>query len=194
MKKVEGSERRNCWTIAKARARRPNDSSAFLQWLPLVLLGVVLAGATGRPNPVIRRVLPDVPDQPRNEYEGGRPTREGTRGRYRSRPSMHRLLKDVGRRSARDEAVGILLSRLPDADLSAWVAQQIDADDLIRLRLHARPGMSDTMVIGGWRGELASDQRLQDVDASDERVQATLKRAMSKILIDDKDVSTDVIP
>lgn len=182
MEKVRKSKRgRNCWTIAKAQARRPNDGRNFLNWLPLVILGVVLAGATGRPNPVIRRAIPDVPEQPRNEYEGGRPSTSKTRGRYKVRPSMHRLLTDVGRRSARDEALAILMSRLPDMDLKAWLITQLDGGDMIRLRLHARPDVPDDMVVEGWRGELANDKRVQDAETADEHVQAKLAKALADL-------------
>lgn len=185
--------RRRCWTIAKAQAQRPDDGRVFLRWLPLVLFGVAMAGITGRPNFAIRRILPEDLEQPRNEYEGGKPTKADTPTRYKVRPSMHRLLKDVGRRFARNEAVGILMSRLPDAELSAWVALQIDADDLTRLRLHARPGVCDKAVIAGWRGEVARDRHGEETEIADQRDQAALKRAILKILSDDKGSSTDVI-
>lgn len=195
MERVRKSKRkRNCWTIAKAQARRPNGGPTFRHGLPLVMLGFVLAGATGRLNPWIRHVVPDVPEQPRNEYERGQPSTSTTRGRYKGRPSMHRLLIDVGRRSARDEALAILMSRLPDTDLKAWVMAQLDGGDMIRLRSHARPGTTDSMVIDGWRSEFNKDQLVLDEEAADERVQATVTRTLAKILSGDPDRSPNRMP
>lgn len=175
--------KRSCWAIAKAQVRRPDQGRAVLQWLPLVLFGVLMAGATGRPNPIVRRVLPVPADQPRSQYEGGRPVRSGRhQERYKVRPTMHRLVRDLRRPVARKEARDLLLGRIVEMDLREWVAQRIDLDEISRLAICARPGASDDVVIEAWRMELDRDRRVATLEAEAERVQARVARAVGTLL------------
>lgn len=175
--------KRSCWAIAKAQVRRPGQGRAVLQWLPLVLFGVLMAGATGRPNAIVRRVLPVPADDPRTEYEGGRPVRNGRhQERYKVRPTMHRLVRDLRRPVARKEARDILLGRIVDMDLRDWVVQRIDLDEINRLAIYARPGASDAAVLDAWCMELDRDRQAVALQAEEDGIQARLKRSMQAMV------------
>lgn len=177
--KQKQKRKRSCWAIARAQVRRPDGGRAFLRWLPLVLLGIVMAGVTGRPNSITLRVLPDVPEQPRTEYEGGQMGASEVRGRYKVRPSIHRLLKDCCRAGARNEATAILMSRVPDTNMREWVRARLAAGDMVRLRVHARPEASDDSVIDAWRAELDMDRRADARQAEEERSQARMAQTLA---------------
>lgn len=170
-------KRRGCWRArlaharqASAAARRAN-AGRLLAWLLflLALLSIPVADFRAAPTaPVVRRkpvaappLLQDdgEPDRPATPYELGAPPSLRPRwsphaGRYGgSRPTLTRLLRDLRRPAARQEAADVLMARIPagDAELHDWVQEQLDDGSLTALVMWAQPGLTETDVFACWK-------------------------------------------
>jgi hypothetical protein len=117
--------------------------------------------------------------RPANEYELGMPSplrrRELGHGRYHSRPSFDRLMKDLRRPAARCEATTVLCQRIDDPETRSWVVRRIHEDDINRIAIHVRPGVPEDVILRAWRAEVDADAELAAAAASTEGV-ADLRR------------------
>ncbi|MGO4571029.1 hypothetical protein [Microvirga sp. 2TAF3] len=106
------------------------------------------------------------------EYERGGPPgpweRHGV-GRYSVSPPIGRLMKDLARPAARDDALDVLLARLDDPVTRDWVMSCVQAGHLHRLRLHVRPRAKEEVVFGAWRTEAEAEAEAEAelADAAD---------------------------
>lgn len=166
---------KSCTQIALTRARQ-----ARRQKKHPVLIGWVFIAAllSIRSTPV---VLPATPcrseaddDWPISDYERGYATStKPRRERYGEQPSMKRLMRDLRRPAAREDAVQLLLTGIDDIALRGWIIEQIREDQINRLAIHVHPGLPDTAVIGSWQAELDAENTAND-EAIDDALQADL--------------------
>jgi hypothetical protein len=99
------------------------------------------------------------PERPASLYELGapgmlRPRRRPELGRYGGRrPALARLLKDLSRPAARQEAADMLMARMPagDNELRDWVQEQLDEDNVSALAQWARLGSTESDVFADWK-------------------------------------------
>ncbi len=168
-------KRKRCWDVRLARARqarqraRKRRAGWLLMWIVFVLAffspAMVLAPKEVRHQGVAASGTMRHESSPTSQsglLGVGAPLvhRPRMSGRYdNSRPSLARLLRDLRRPAARQDAADMLLSRLPtgEAGLREWVAEQLDDGSLSALALWARPGMGDDEIIATWKGAARRD-------------------------------------
>lgn len=170
-------KRRSCWDVRLARARqarataRKRKAGWLLVWL---MFGLALLSTPQRAFPFAavastrrwkavaappRAVDDGGPDRPASPYELGapgalRPRRRPELGRYGNRPpALGRLLKDLRRPAARQEAADMLMQRIPagDDELRDWVQEQLDEDNVSALAQWARLGATESDVFADWK-------------------------------------------
>jgi len=148
------------------------------------LVGLVFVTAVLSMRSPVR--FPTIPssedDWPITDYERGQSTSpKRIRDRYRSQPPMRRLMRDLHRAAARDDAEHLLLARITDADLRDWIEDQIRQDRINRLSIFVQPGIPDETIIAAWRAELDAEN-VEKEDAADEAgTQADILRALAKL-------------
>ena len=163
---METKKRRqkSCAEIALIRARqarRQKKNPILVGW---IFIAALLAT---RSTSVIQPARPCYSDAdndwPISDYERGYSTSpKPRRERYSEQPSMKRLMRDLRRPAAREDAMQFLLARIDDIALRRWVIEQIREDRINRLAVHVRPGLSDTAVIASWWAELDTDNTAND--------------------------------
>lgn len=125
--------RKGCYEVAMRRARRTGLNPALI-WLLFVWAFLSAPfGLRVPPAPVPQRknTQASSDDWPVTDYERGHPgpfrrlfSPNGSR--YRSRPSMQRLMADLRRPAARPDAAAALALRISDPAVRAWAAERID--------------------------------------------------------------------
>ena len=167
-------KRRNCWDVRLTRARqaraaaRKRKAGWLLVWL---MFGLALLSP---PQPVYsvasarRRKAVAAPPlaaddgglhPPASPHELGapgalQPRRRLELGRYGGRrPALARLLKDLRRPAARQDAADMLMARMPagDDELRDWVQEQLDSGSITALALWARPGFTEADIFADWK-------------------------------------------
>ncbi len=191
-------KRRGCWRARLARARqaraaaRRANTGRLLAWLLFLLALLSTPVADFRPAPartMDRRKLVAAPplvsddggaSRPPSPYELGAPPSLRPRwsphaGRYGgSRPTLARLLRDLRRPAAGQEAADVLMARIPtgDAELRDWVQEQLDDGSLTALIMWAQPGIAETDVFACWK-EAARRQAEEEAAALRETLTRT---------------------
>ena len=174
---------RRCHALAMQRARMArrqgrNRLVALLVFLWALLSAVARSRVDAgypqtAPSPRPRTSgTPETEDWPMTDYERGlggdvilrpRPPVSQT-GRYRSRPSLARLMADLRRPAAREDAALALLARIPDPVTRTWAVARIAGDQVNRLSIWVRPGRSEADTLAVWRDE--ADAALADEQAA----------------------------
>lgn len=156
------NRRKSCYAVASHRARMARRQGRSHLIALVLFLWAILSGPF---RPLLVSGPPssddtDGADWPITDYERGlggetflRPRRALGVGRYRSRPSLARLIADLRRPAARKDAVVELVARITDPTIRAWVVERIDKDEINRLSVWARPGCSEETTMAAWRGE-----------------------------------------
>ncbi len=172
------TKERSCAEVAAYRGRRKRRRKADegaspvrgeiafgVTWVASLMTSLILA-------PFRRNSSPNEnPSYRPHQRELGTPgplrhRQRGTlHGRYGSLPSMTRIMTDLRRPVARQAARDALLVRIgSDSETSAWVAAQLDADDLRRLAVHARSGRADSDIISSWRSEARAEREAAEAE------------------------------
>ena len=162
---MEKKKRRqkSCLEIALARARQARRQKKS----PILIGWAFIAALLSIRRPVILQatqchsVADD--DWPISDYERGylrspKPSHE----RYNQQLSMKRLMRDLRRPAARDDATQFLLARIDDVGLRGWVIEQISQDQINRLAIHVRPNLPDTAVIASWQAVFDAENTTDD--------------------------------
>ncbi len=162
--------RKGCLRAARHRARMASRAGrsrtvALLVFLWAFLTGPYGATAASGMRPILpSSALPAGETRLVNDYERGlggdhcvSHRRSQGLGRYRGVPSIARLLRDLRRTAACEDATKILLSRIPDPVTRQWVRERILASEVNRLAVWVRPGTDDREVFKAWRSEADSD-------------------------------------
>ena len=159
---------KHCWEIALVWARQ-----ARRQKKPPILIGwAFIAALLSLRTLVMQPATPqqsDVDnDWPISDYERGYTTSpKPRRERYSEQPSMKRLMSDLRRPAAREDAMQFLLARINDAALRGWVIEQIRAECINRLAIHVHTNIPDTAIIASWQAELESEKATDDRNLND---------------------------
>lgn len=143
---MEKTKKRTCWhrlRYADVRNRRRPDPAMSVAAKLLALVAVLFGSAASVPLPS------KGPEIDRERGEGGslpglRP-RTGSRSRYRVTPSYRRLILDLRRPAARDEAADLLRKRVP-AESLPWLNSVLVEEDFNALSVVARTGVPDETV------------------------------------------------
>lgn len=143
---MENARKRLCWhrlRYADLRSRRRGDPAASVAGKLFALIAFLVASTTSVPS------SSRGPKIDRERGEGGslpflRP-RSALRSRYRSRPAYRRLILDLRRSAAHDEAADILRKRVP-AESLPWLNALLADEDYNALSNVARSGVPDEMV------------------------------------------------
>jgi hypothetical protein len=155
--------RKECYEVAMRRARRARRTELNPVIIWLLFVWAFLSAPFGLrvlpvrvPGPMNGQASQD--DWPVMEYERGHPgpfrRRSSPDGsRYRSRPSMQRLMVDLRRPAARADAAAALALRISDPAVRAWAAERIDKREINRLAIWVRPGRSEEAVLAAWQEE-----------------------------------------
>lgn len=157
MVKDSRKRRRNCWRLAKTRARRrkPANAGKMLFWLLVILELLSTVGRRRNDEPFGASV--DWESRGPNPYERGETwglrRRAASGSRYKARPSMMKLMKDLRRPAARSDALRFLLERIPDPATREWIREQVAAGDINRISVYIRPGRSEDFALAGWYSE-----------------------------------------
>lgn len=159
---------KRCGEIAFLRARQARRQKKH----PIQIGWAFIAALLSLCTPVMKPATPlrsDADnDWPISDYERGyiispSPHRE----RYSEQPSMKRLMRDLRRPAARENAMQFLLARIDDVALRGWVIEQIREDRINRLAIYVRPGLSDIAVILLWMAELDAENTTNDEAIND---------------------------
>lgn len=127
--------------------------SLFPKWFPFRLTEEEVA--------MIRLLRGEREEPPYiTDYERGGPPgpwHHNSVGRYSARPSINRLVKDLARPAACDEALDVLLLRIGDATTREWVVRCVQEGRLHRLRMDVRPRAKEEVILEAWTAEAAFD-------------------------------------
>lgn len=79
------------------------------------------------------------------------------------------------------DAERVLLARLDDADLRAWVSNHIRKDCINRLSIYAREGIPEEAIIAAWRADLYVERDAKAEAADDARTKDHVLRALAEM-------------
>lgn len=163
---------KSCAQIALTRARQARRQKKH----PILIGWAFIAALLSLRTPVIQPATPRRSeadnDWPISDYERGYSTSpKPHRERYNAQPSMKRLMRDLRRPAAREDAVQFLLARIDDIGLRGWVIEQIREDRINRLAIHVHPSLPDTAIIASWQAELTADNAANN-EAVDDALQS----------------------
>lgn len=150
---------KSCAKIALTRARqarRQKKNPILVGWIFIASLLSI------RSTPVMQPAMPCRSaadnDWPISDYERGYSTSpKPHRERYNTQPTMNRLMRDLRRPAAREDATQFLLARIDNIALRGWVIEQIREDRINRLAIHVHPDLPDTATISLWQVELDTE-------------------------------------
>jgi hypothetical protein len=162
---------KSCWKIALVRARQARRQKKHPVLIGWVFIAALLSIRTPDILPARPQQSDTDNDWPISDYERGfSTTQKQPRERYSEQPSMKRLMRDLRRAAAREDATQLLLARIDDAALRGWIIEQIREGQINRLAIHVRPGLHDRSIIALWQAELAAE-----ITATDEAKNDTLQ-------------------
>lgn len=167
---------KHCGEIAMARARRARREKKHLVVIGWIYITALLSIRTA--NTLLAVPRPDAGDDwPISDYERGFSSLpKQPRERYNVQPSMKRLMHDLRRPVAREDAMQVLLARIDDGGLRGWVIGQIREDKINRLAIHVRPSLGDAEIIASWQAELDAENINADEAVNDPATQVELTR------------------
>lgn len=173
---------RRCYALALQRARMARRQGRNRLVVLMLFMWTLLSAATRsmvnadytptKPSRPRSSRISETEDWPVTDYERGlggdvflrpRSSVSGT-GRYRSRATFSRLMADLRRPAAREDAARMLLTCISDSVTRAWVAQRIAEDQINRLAIWVRPWRPEADTLAMWRGE--ADTALADEQAA----------------------------
>lgn len=183
--KKKKRRQKSCGEIAMARARQARRQKKHPIMIGWVFITALLSL---RSTPVMLPVTPSRSDAdnewPISDYERGFSTApKQPRERYSEQPTLKRLMRDLRRPAARDDAVQFLLSRIDAVALRGWVIEQIREDRINRLAVHVRPGLHDVDVLKSWQAELEAENAATDQAVNEAASQAELMRRLTGLVI-----------
>ncbi len=168
---METKKRRqkSCAQIARTRARQARRQKKH----PIIIGWIFIAALLSIRTPV---KLPATPHRseannewPISDYERGYSTSpKPHRERYYEQPSMKRLMRDLRRPAAREDATQFLLARIDDVDLRGWVIEQIREGQINRLAIHVHESSTQNGILESWQIEMEGENRAIDAQTIQE--------------------------
>lgn len=183
MVKKNKRRQKSCGEIAMARARQAQRQKKH----PIMIGWVFITALLSIRAPVMLPTTPQRSDADNewriSDYERGFSTvPKQRRDRYSEQPTLKRLMRDLRRPAARDDATQFLLARIDGVDLRGWIIEQIREDHINRLAIHVRPGLPDTVVIASWQAELDAENATTDQAVNEAVSQAELMRKLTGLV------------
>lgn len=173
--------RKRCIEIARIRARKARQNGACDLLVALAFIKAFLP--VGRLSPFAMSSPPHGSGLKDKRTIDDKQSYSSSLGRFQNRysapPSIRRLMRDLRRPAARLDAENTLLSTLTDIDLRHWVGERIHNDEISRLSVFVRPGISDDSVIAAWRSELIADATDRNSSRDDDLMQRYLASALA---------------
>ncbi len=182
--KKKKRRQKSCGEIAMARARQARLQKKH----PIVIGWVFITALLSIRSPVLfpAALLRNDTDNdwPISDYERGYSTLpKPRRERYSEQPTLKRLMRDLRRPAACDDATQFLLARIDDVSLRGWIIEQIREDRINRLAIHVRPGLNDAVVIMSWQAEREAENAATDQAVNEAASQAELMRRLTGLVI-----------
>ncbi|EXL08589.1 hypothetical protein BG46_02260 [Brucella anthropi] len=176
--------KKHCGEIAKARARQSQHQKKHPIMIGWVFIAALLSIRSSILSPVKQYQADDDYDWPISDCERGFSTAPKLRrARYIEQPTIKRLMHDLRRPAARDDAMQVLLARIDDIGLRGWVIEQIREGHINRLAVHVRPGLQDVDVLKSWQAELEAENAEADEAMNEAVTQAELMRRLTGLVI-----------
>lgn len=177
----------SCWKVARSRAQRARSKghNRIVVGLIFVMSLLLMFSATS-PQPAFKQARRPHPktNAVTNNRLAPKASQNGTHishpGRYQVRPSMWRLVQDLRRPTSRAEAERLLLARIDDTDLRAWISGLIREDQICRLSNYARQGITEEAVLAAWQEEFDNERTAQADLVDEARTRALLLRALAE--------------
>ncbi len=182
--KKKKQRQKHCGEIAMARARQARRQKKH----PIVIVWVFITALLSIRSPIsFPATSPRIDannDWPISDYERGfSTTPKQPRERYSEQPTLKRLMRDLRRPAACDDATQFLLARINNVALRGWVIEQIREGRINRLAVHVRPGLQDVDVLKSWQAELEAENAAIDQAVNEAASQAELMRRLTGLVI-----------
>lgn len=159
---------KSCWKTALVRARQARRQKKHPVLIGWVFIAALLSIRTPDILPARPQQSDTDNDWPISDYERGfSTTQKQPRERYNEQPSMKRLMRDLRRAAAREDATQLLLARIDDVALRGWIIEQIREDRINRLAIHVRPHLSNRAIIAAWQAEFNAKDTNNDEAIND---------------------------
>ncbi len=162
---MESRKRRqkSCREIALARARQTQRQKKH----PILIGWAFIAALLSLRMPVMQQSDADN-DWPISDYERGYTTSpKPRRERYSEQPTLKRLMRDLRRPAAQEDAMQFLLARIDDVALRDWIIEQICEGQINRLAIHVHPNLPDPIVVASWQAEFYAENIAHDEITND---------------------------
>ncbi|WP_408913683.1 hypothetical protein [Brucella pseudogrignonensis] len=167
---MEKKKRRqkSCAEVALTRARQARRQKKHPILIGWVFIAALLSIRSSTSSQAMLPLDDSGHDWPISDYERGYSTSpKQPRERYNTQPSIKRLMHDLRRPAARDDAMQFLLARIDDITLRGWIIEQIREDRINRLAIHVHPNLPDCVVVASWQAELNAEKTATDEAAID---------------------------
>lgn len=184
------SRRRCCYDIARQRAQRARREGrrgllVFLIFiLTLFSAPFVWPPVAPLPRSTLRRsqslhvhanAVMAIGNDPDADVPAPRPRHAGSK-RYKSRPTLAKLMSDLRRPVARKEATAELLPRITDPVTRRWVADHIADGEITTLAVRARRGCPEEITFAGWQAEANAPLGTDDLETEANGADRTFRR------------------
>lgn len=159
--------RRSCYALARRRALRARREGRHGLVVFLIFVWALFSAPFVQP-PIAALPMPNPP-RPQGQCSRSGPTLGlgqsddvdvpaprppyAVTGRYKTRPSLVKLMADLRRGAARKDATAELLPRIRDAATREWVAARIAELDITALAIHVRQGRPEETTFAAWQAE-----------------------------------------
>ncbi|MDR2310455.1 MAG: hypothetical protein LBE54_05635 [Brucellaceae bacterium] len=170
--KKEKRHQKSCAEIALTRARQARRQKKHPILIGWAFIAALLSNRSSNSSQNMSCIDVIDHDWPISDYERGYSACPKFRcERYSEQPTLKRLIRDLRRPAAREDAMQFLLARIDDIALRGWIIEQINQDQINRLAIHVRPSLHDSSIIASWQAELVSENTVAD-EAINETLQA----------------------
>ncbi len=177
---------KSCVEIAVTRARQARRQKKHPVLIGWIFIAALLSIRSSISSPAVLPLDDSGHHWLISDYERGYSTSpKPRRERYIEQPTMKRLMRDLRRPAAREDAMQFLLARIDDVALRGWVIEQIREDRINRLAIHVHPGLHDAAVISSWQAELDAENIAADEAIDDTATQKELMRKLAGLIGND---------
>ncbi|MRN67701.1 hypothetical protein [Brucella sp. 10RB9213] len=178
--------KRHCSEIALARARQARRQKKHPIVIGWVFITALLSIRSPISFPATSPRIDANNDWPISDYERGfSTTPKQPRERYSEQPTLKRLMRDLRRPAAREDAMQFLLTRIDNVALRGWVIEQIREEHINRLAVHVRPGLYDADVLKSWQAELDAENAAAGEAVNETSAQKELMRKLAGLIDSD---------
>lgn len=169
---------KSCLEIALVRARQARRQKKHPVIIGWIFIAALLSIRTSDTLPAKQSYSVADNEWLISDYERGYSTApKPSHERYGVQPTLKRLMRDLRRPAARDDAMQFLLARIDDIALRGWIIEQISEDRINRLAIHVHPNLPDSVIVASWQAELNAEKTAID-KAINDTIQAHPEKLM----------------